>query len=307
GGWTGGQGGLPTTLSVRGEGDGLQARTQTQLGGLQVVRVAADDTTEKRIGLPLGMVVALLKDRQGNIKLALPVGGKLNDPRFDMREAIWGAVRTVAVKAIAAPISWIGRLHLTRDSKIADIEIDPVPFTVGGDELTPEAAAHVARIAAFMNERPDVQMILTPGVSLGDVEQLKTEQIKTRIAELASQQKVSERDAAAQLYSEHYPKHEPPDDVEAIVTALREVEPPPGEAAYRLAKHRVDTIRGALKKADVDGARLLASKDPEALDTFDAGRVDFALSDRVKQRRTLADLLRALMQALAERLQSLKG
>ena len=305
--WTASQGRLTTTLSVRLDGDALQARTQTQLGGLQVLRVAANDTTEKRIGLPLGMVVALLKDRQGNITLALPVGGKLNDPRFDLHEAIWGAVRTVAVKTIAAPVSWIGRVRLTRDSKIADIEIDPVPFTVGGDELTPDAAERVARIAAFMNERPDVQMILTPAVSLGDVERLKAEQIRTRIAELASQQKLSERDAAAQLYAERYPKHEPPDDIDAIVTALREVEPPPAEAAYRLAKRRVDAIRVALKKADVDGARLQASKDAEALDTFDAGRVEFALSDRVTQRRTLADMLRALMQALSERLQALKS
>jgi hypothetical protein len=171
--WTAREGRLTTTLSVRMEGDALQARTQTQLGGLQVVRVGSDDTTEKRMGLPLGMVVALLKDRQGNITLALPVGGKRNDPRFDLHEAIWGAVRTVAVKTIAAPVSWIGRLRLTRDSKIQDIEIDPVPFAVGGDELTRDAAERVARIAAFMKERPDVQMMLTPAVSLGDVEQLK--------------------------------------------------------------------------------------------------------------------------------------
>lgn len=63
----------------------------------------------------------------------------------------------------------------------------------------------------------------------------------------------------------------------------------------------------ALVSADINGARLLASKDAEAVDTFDAGRVDLALSDRVEQRRTLADMLRALMQALSERLQALKS
>jgi len=303
--WTAQHGRLTTTLSVRVNGDALQARTQTQLGGLQVARVPGDDTTEKRTGLPLGMVAALLKDRHGNINLALPVGGRLNDPRFDLHDAIWGAVRTVAVKTIAAPVGWIGRVRLTRDSKIEDIEIDPVSFAAGGDELTREAAERVGRIAAFMKERPDVQMILTPAVSLGDVERLKAVEVRTRIAELARQQKISERDAAAQLYAERYPKHEPPGDADAIVTALREVEPPPAEPAYTLAKRRVDAVRGAMKKADVDSSRLQATRDPDALDTFDAGRVDFALSDRVQERRTLADLLRALMQALTERLQAL--
>jgi hypothetical protein len=305
--WTAQRGRLTTTMTVRVDGDALQARTHTQLGALQVVRVASDDATEKRIGLPLGMVVALLKDRQGNITLPLPVSGRLSDPRFDLHEAIWGVVRTVAVKTIAAPVSWIGRLHVTRDSKIQDIEVDPVPFSVGGSDLTREATERVGRIGAFMRELPDVRMILTPAISLGDVEALKTEQIRARIKELALQQKLAERDAAARLYGEQYPKHEPPDDVEAMVTALREVEPPPAEPAYRLAKRRVDSIRDALKKADVDPERLQANKDPEALDTVDAGRVDFTLSDRVKSRRTLADMLRALVQALTERLQALKG
>jgi len=164
----------------------------------------------------------------------------------------------------------------------------------------------VGRIAAFMKELPDVRMILTPSVSLGDVEALKTAQIRARIKELVAQQKLSERDAAARLYAEHYPKREPPDDVEAIVTALRELEPPPEEAAYRLAKRRVDAVRDALKKADIDSTRLVASKEAEALDSFDAGRVDFALSDRAKQRRTLAEMLRALIQSLTQRLQALQ-
>jgi hypothetical protein len=305
--WTARQGRLTTTLQARVSGDELQARTQTRLGGLQVVRVAADDAAEKRVGLPLGMVVALLKDRQGNITLPLPVGGRLGDPRFDFHDAIWSAVRTVTVKTIALPVSWIGRLHLTRDSKVADIEVDPVGFATGGVELTRNGAEQVGRVAAFMKSLPDVRMVLTPAVSLGDVEALKTEQIRTRIRELTLQKHLSERDAAARLYAERYPRHEPPDDVEAIVTALREFEPPPADDAFRLAKRRADAVRDALRKSDVETERMQINKEPEALDTFDGGRVDFALTDRVKPRRTLADLLRALVQALTQRLAALKS
>ena len=90
------------------------------------------------------------------------------------------------------------------------------------------------------------------------------------------------------------------------MTALREVEPPPGDAAYRLGKHRGDAVRDALKKADIDPARLQVNPEPEALDGFDAGRVELALADRVKPKRTLADMLRALVQALTQRLQAMK-
>jgi hypothetical protein len=107
------------------------------------------------------------------------------------------------------------------------------------------------------------------------------------------------------MYAERYAKHEPPDDVEAIITALREIEPPPADEAYALAKRRADAVRDALKKAAVDTDRLQVNKEPDASDTFDAGRVELALADRIKQRRTLADLLRALVQALTQRLQAL--
>ena len=156
-----------------------------------------------------------------------------------------------------------------------------------------------------MKSLPDVHMILTPSVSLGDLEALKAEQIRTRIGDLSRQHKLSEREAAARLYAEHY-RRDPPDNVEEIVTALREVESPPAEEAYRLAKRRTEIVRDTLKKAEIDVERLQINKEPDALDTFDGGRVDFSITDRLKPRRSLADLLRALVQALAQRLEVLK-
>jgi hypothetical protein len=304
-GWNARGGRLATTVRARMEGDDLNVRTRTSLSRLQVVRAAPDDTVEKRMGLPLGMLVALLKDRQGNISLSLPIGGKLSDPKFDFHEALWTALRTLTVKTIAAPVSWIGRLRVTSDSKIADIEVDPLGFPAGSSELTPGAAERVGAVAGFMTTLPDVRMILTPSISLGDIEALKAEQVRARIRDLAREQKLSERDAAARLYAEHY-RREPPDDVDAIVTALREVEPPPADQAYRLARRRGDAVRDALKKAEVEPERLQVNKEPDAADTFDGGRVEFSLTDRVKPRRSLADLLRALVQALAQRVEALR-
>jgi hypothetical protein len=202
-------------------------------------------------------------------------------------------------------VSWIGRLRLTPDSRIADIEVDPVDFPPGGAELTQEAAERAGAVAGFMKTLPDVRMILTPAVSLGDVEALKAEQVRARIRDLARQHSLSEREAAMRLWTEHH-RREPADDVEAIVAALREVEPPPTDEAYRLARRRADAVREALRKADVDPERLQLNKEPEGLDTFEGGRLDFALTDRVKPRRTLAEMLRALVQALAQRLETLK-
>ena len=303
--WTARQGRLSTMVKARVSGDELEVGTQMQLGRLQVMRAAPDDAVERRVGLPLGMVVALLKDSRGNITLSLPIGGRISDPKFDFHDALWSALRTVTVNTIALPVSWIGRLRFTPDSRVADIEVDPVGFETGGVELTREAAERVGAVAGFMKRLPDVRMVVTPAVSLGDVEALKAEQIRARIRELARQQHLSERDAAARLYVEHY-RREAPDDLEATVTALREVQSPSADEAYRLARRRAEVVRDALEKAEIDPGRLQLNKEPEALDTFEGGRVDLSLTDRVKPHRTLADLLRALVQALAERLAALK-
>jgi uncharacterized protein DUF748 len=303
--WRARGGRLSTTVKARVDGDDLSVRTQTQMSGLQVVRAAPDDAVERRLGLPLGMVVALLKDRRGDISISVPVGGRVSDPKFDVQDAIWSALRTFTVKTVVLPVSWIGRLRVTPDSRIADIEIDPLGFPAGGDELTQEAAERVGAVAGFMKTLPDVRMILTPSVSLGDIEALKAEQIRTRIRDLAREHKLSERDAAARLSAEN-PRSGPPGHMEETVTALREIGPPPAEEAYRLAKRRAEGVRNALKKAEIDPERLQINKEPNALDTFDGGHLDFSLTDRVKSRRTLADLLRALVQALAQRLEPLK-
>ncbi len=303
--WIARTGRLTTSVKARVDGDDLSVKTQTLLGHLQVVKATPDDTSEKHMGLPLGMIVALLKDKRGNISLSLPVGGRLSDPKFDFHEAMWSALRAVTVKTVAAPVSWIGRLRVGPDSKIADIEVDPLPFPAGVPELSGKAAERVGAVAGFMKTLPDVRMILTPSVSLGDIEALKAEQIRARIQNLVREQKLSERDAAARLYAEHY-RREPPEDIEAIVTALREMEPPPGDEAYRLARRRAEGVRDALKKAEIDVDRVQIDKEPDAIDTFDGGRVDFSLTDRLKPHRTLADLLRALVQALAQRLEALK-
>ena len=122
--WRAEGGSLTTTVRARVRGDALDARTEILLSQLLVVRSGPEDASRGRFGLPLGLIVSLMKDRQGEIRLAFPIGGRLHDPRFDLSEAIWSAVRAVAIKVITLPISSIGRVRVGRDSHIESIEIN---------------------------------------------------------------------------------------------------------------------------------------------------------------------------------------
>jgi outer membrane protein OmpA-like peptidoglycan-associated protein len=168
--WEAREGWLTTAIRCRIDGDALDARTEIQVSRLQLARAdaGAGDQAQARVGLPLGMLVALMKDSRGDIRVTLPVSGRLSDPRFDFSEAIWSTIRNIAVKAIAAPVSWIGRVQFSADSRIERIDVDPIPFASGQAALTPEAREQLARVAAFLEQAPDVRMALTPIVSSRD-------------------------------------------------------------------------------------------------------------------------------------------
>jgi hypothetical protein len=171
--WEARSGSLTTSVRCRIDGDALDARTEILLSRLEVGRAGGPDEAQARIGLPLGTIVALMKDRRGDIRVSLPVGGRLSDPRLDMSEALWSTVRNVAVKAITAPVSWIGRVHVGPNSKIERVVVDPIPFAPGSATLAPDAQEQVARLAAFLEQVPEVRLALVPVVSSRDLAALE--------------------------------------------------------------------------------------------------------------------------------------
>src|SRR5437870_6615725 len=147
--WEARDGWLTTSLHCRIDGDNLDAKTEILLSRLQVARASGNDQAQARIGLPLGMIVSLMKNRRGDIQLVLPVGGRVNDPRFDFTEVIWSTLRNAAVKAITAPVSWIGRVRFSDDSRIQRTEGDPSRFEPGTPRPTPEGHEQAARAGAL--------------------------------------------------------------------------------------------------------------------------------------------------------------
>jgi hypothetical protein len=166
--WEARSGSLTTSVRCRIDRDALDAKTDILVRRLELVRAPGADEAQARVGLPLGTIVALMKDRRGDIRVAVPVDGRLSDPRFDVSEAIWSMLRNVAVKTITAPLSWIGRVRTEADSKIQHVDVEPVRFAPGSAGLTPDGQEQVARLASFLEQVPDIRLALTPVLSAGD-------------------------------------------------------------------------------------------------------------------------------------------
>ena len=243
--WEARSGSLTTSVRCRIDGDALDAKTEILLSRLEVARAGGPDEAQARIGLPLGTIVALMKDRRGDIRVSLPVGGRLSDPRFDVSEALWSTVRNVAVKAITAPVSWIGRVQVGANSRIERVDVDPIPFAPGSASLAPEAQEQVARLAAFLDQVPEVRLALLPVVSSRDRAALE-EKAREPAAGLLRERKTSPESLTERAEA---PRAGLAD------TGVGDKGPSKTELAD-LAARRLEAVREGIKKAGGDGGRL---------------------------------------------------
>ena len=276
--WEARNGWLTTNIECRIEGDNLRAKADVLLSRLQLARAGGQDQAQARIGLPLGMLTSLLKDRHGDIRLALPVGGRITDPRFDVKELIWSTLRTVAVKAIASPVSLIGRVKSTADSHIERIEIDPIRFEPGTATPTQEGQQQLTRLVAFLDQTPETRLTATALVSRRDVAAMKRPDIDAVITRAAKSARIAPEAAAERLFQERFPGQPIPDSPDAVRAALAETEPAPAAEAATLADKRLEAVRATVKKAKIDTARLLEDK-----------RVDVAADGEPQVQLDLAD------------------
>jgi hypothetical protein len=262
--WQAAQGSITARVEGRVSEDALDARVDVQLSRLEVVRAApneapgvgAGEATGAGAGLPLNLIVALMRDSRGNINASVPVSGRLGDPRFDFRDAMRSAIRTVVTNTIAAPVSWIGRLHASPDSGIQSVEVDPIRFQPASTVLTADGRAQASRVAAFLGQFGEVRMALAPVVSPRDLAGLRRQAAEAAVDHLAGSQRLSREAAAARLFRERLPNRPVPAELGATLAGLADTEASPA-LSRTLAARRLETLRAALQQAGIQPTRLV--------------------------------------------------
>src|SRR5262249_36175743 len=102
-GWMIKRGELTYKMRFKLDGDALEANNDVVVGKLQVAPSSGTDEVKRRIGLPLGLIVSLVKDSNGEIHANVPVSGSLKDPKFHLGDAIWTAIKNVLTNIVKAP------------------------------------------------------------------------------------------------------------------------------------------------------------------------------------------------------------
>jgi hypothetical protein len=256
-GWTATTGSLNVSGSYKLEGAQLETQHDLVVRGLEVTPIAARDEVEQRIGLPLGMLVSLLKDSRGEIRLSVPVAGDVGTLAFDYDEAVWGTVRNLAIRLLALPFSKVGSLFFSDDSKVTAVAIGPALFEAGTDHLRPEMGPHLDRVAAFLREAPAAKVVLDSIAVESDRQALRHEQVRARLAGPAIAPPTADLlEPARQEYSGRWPDKPMPATLDAIVAELAATEMLPAETLRTLAARRLDVVRQRLASGGVDVARV---------------------------------------------------
>ena len=279
-GWTARQGTLTLAAHYRIEGDELDAINDVGADGFEVVRAPARAKPPKwPIGLPLDTFVSLLKDRQGHLELSLPVHGRLSSPQFELGDAIWSALRGLAFKTVGLPFTLIGKLFVTEDSRIESLSVNPVTFLPGTATPRPEMGEHLDRLARFLRDKPGIRFRLRPVLTVADVEPLKRQALRERLAARAADgSDAALRNQALRLFARRFPKREPPAALDELLAALAAGDRAPAAAETALGEHRMGAVRDALVGRGVDAGRLVAQTAAAAVEGEGIGRVEFEIT-----------------------------
>lgn len=133
--------------------------------------------SENATNLPLKLALALLKDREGQIKINLPVEGDVSSPEFSFADLVWTAVKNVIINIAAAPFDFLKNALGGGDN------LDSIFFEPGTNIIAADQKEKIQQLAKFLNERPNLVIEIQGRYQPLDSEALKKKTGKKEISE----------------------------------------------------------------------------------------------------------------------------
>ena len=171
------KGKLNLSLEYKVEDNRLQATNEVFLDQFTFGQAVE---SEEATGLPVKLAVALLKDRNGEIHLDIPVYGDLEDPQFSIAGVVWTIIKNLLVKAATSPFALLGALLGGGEEDFSSINFD-----YGSARLNPAEQDKLQRMSQALLDRPgldvDVSGFVDPD---NDPEGYRKEQLSIEIKKL---------------------------------------------------------------------------------------------------------------------------
>jgi hypothetical protein len=109
--------------------------------------------------LPVKLAVALLKDRNGQIRLDIPVTGSLDDPQFSVLSVVLQVIGNLITKAVASPFALLGTAFGGGEG-MQYLEFDP-----GRAAIPPDGLKKIDALATALSDKPTLRLEIAGYVS----------------------------------------------------------------------------------------------------------------------------------------------
>lgn len=177
------KGQLTLDLAYRVADNKLAAKNKVRLNQLTLGQsVSSPDATK----LPIKLAIALLKDRNGNIDIDLPISGNLDDPDFSIGGIVMKMFVNLIVSIVSSPFKMLGAIFGGGE------ELAYFDFEAGQGVIPDEKAEKLDTMAKILYERPGLRLEIQGQVNpkndidglrrLRFEDQLKAAKLKTMIS-----------------------------------------------------------------------------------------------------------------------------
>ncbi|TRO81829.1 DUF748 domain-containing protein [Desulfuromonas acetexigens] len=146
--------------------------------------------SEQAVNLPVKLAVALLKDRNGAIKLDIPVAGRTDDPEFSIFSVVLTVLKNLMIKAATSPLSLLQSAFGGGGE-----EATAAIFPFGSSVLPPAEQQKLDTLAAMLKDRPALRLELAGFVDADkDPEGYRKELLEQRLRKAKFLELVDEKE-----------------------------------------------------------------------------------------------------------------
>jgi hypothetical protein len=250
--------------------------------------------------LPVKLAISLLKDRNGEINLDIPVTGSLDDPQFSIWRIVLQVIGNLIVKAVTSPFALLGAAFGGSE------QMNYLEFDYGSTAISAEGQKKLDALAKALVNRPSLKLDME---SFVDVEQdreylrnlffarkLQAQKVLDQTKRGLPRVPVDEVTVESQEYekylkmaydAEKFPKPRnfigmvkslPPDEMEKLIRTHIQVTE---DDLRALASQRANVVKEALTRAQVAPERIFIltpkALAPEKKDKQKDSRVEFKI------------------------------
>jgi len=131
---------------------------------------------EGKEGPPLGLAVKLLQDKDGILRITVPIEGDLDNPEFKVAQALTPVITKAVTLAAASNIQPLGTVLLVKDlldKTLLKVSFEPAFFEAGTTALSKGQVENMRELAKKLIKTPNLQVRLCGVVTPVDKAELK--------------------------------------------------------------------------------------------------------------------------------------